>query len=165
MLLYKYNYHNSFNQKIYDRNIDHIDFSSIKCPKCHCCCSFSFYGTYDRSFILFIGIVLIHVQRVMCSSCRSTHAVLPSFTVPFLRISLPDACDILTSDDIDDILTRLQISMDTVRCIRERYSSTWNSMLPDFENLSFIEITLFSIKKFKKQFLQLHKIFIDILPT
>lgn len=57
------------------------------CPNCKAKSNFSFHGSYIRN-ISFISENKIYdfkvtVTRVICNSCGSTHALLPSFIVPY----------------------------------------------------------------------------------
>ena len=57
------------------------------CPNCKAKSNFSFHGSYVRN-ISFIRENKIYdfkvtVTRVICNSCGSTHALLPSFIVPY----------------------------------------------------------------------------------
>ena len=80
------------NQDSYEKFIESIIplLSSIACPKCGMVGLLILYGTYERRFINddFIRIK-IYVQRVQCTSCGSTHVVLPTTVLPyFLHILL-----------------------------------------------------------------------------
>ncbi len=80
------------NQDLYNNFIESIIplLSSIPCPKCGMIGLLILYGTYERKFINddFIRIK-IHVQRVQCSYCGSTHVILPTTILPyFLHILL-----------------------------------------------------------------------------
>lgn len=60
---------------------------TCKCPKCKAKSNFSFHGSYVRN-ISFIREDKIYdfkvtVSRAICNSCGSTHALLPSFIVPY----------------------------------------------------------------------------------
>lgn len=164
MLLYKCNLFNGFNQIIYQNHINSINLALIECPKCHEIHVLSFYGTYRRSFYTDYGKITIHAQRCICSNCNSTHSILPSFTIPYSSVSLPDACDIISSDDIDDIMIRLSISIDTIRRIRSRFS-LWIRLVSNYNEFSLFNLTSICVSKFNLQFLQTRSIFISIIPT
>lgn len=164
MLLYKCNLFNGFDQNIYRNHINSINLTLIECPKCHKIHVLSFYGTYKRSFYTENGIITIHAQRCICSCCNSTHSILPSFAIPYLSVSLLDACDIISSEDIDDIMVRLSISLDTIRRIHSRFS-LWIKLVSNYEDFSLFNLTSLCISKFGLQFLQTRSIFISILPT
>lgn len=164
MLLYKCNLFNGFNQFIYQNHIDSINLSLVECPKCHQIHVLSFYGTYKRSYYTDSGRITIHAQRCICSNCNSTHSILPSFTIPYSSVSLPDACDIISSDDIDDIMIRLSISLDTIRRIRFRFS-LWIRLISSYDEFSLFNLTSLCISRFNLQFLQTRSISISIIPT
>lgn len=80
---------NSLTQISYDSFIHSISLDSISCPFCNSH-SFIFYGHYDRSFYLPSSgeLVHLHVQRIYCTACHHTHALLPCSIIPFRRYLL-----------------------------------------------------------------------------
>lgn len=165
MLLYNCKKFNGFSQLIYSKHVRSINLQSVVCPVCHEKSTLSLYGTYPRSYYTDNGTITIRVQRCQCSRCNSTHAILPSFTIPYSRISLPDACDILTSENLDDILVRLSVAMDTIRRIRRRFS-LWVGRLSNYDEFSFFQLTSICISTFGLQFLQTRPAPISfIMPT
>jgi transposase len=63
-----------------------------KCPKCGAKCNFSYHASYVRNVEFLLNDELINfkvkVTRVMCKSCGSTHALFPSFVIPYKITSL-----------------------------------------------------------------------------
>lgn len=61
-----------------DRNI---------CPYCHAKGKLIKYGTYERNLSVLVDNEVenyrISIQRVICTSCNHTHALLPNFIVPY----------------------------------------------------------------------------------
>ena len=68
------------------------DISIHKCPCCGAIDKFVKYGTYYRNFSCIIGDTIenyyICVQRIICTSCNHTHALLPNFIVPYKIMAL-----------------------------------------------------------------------------
>ncbi len=62
------------------------------CPKCNAKSNFSYHGSYIRNISLIREEknydFQVSVTRVICNSCGSTHALLPSFIVPYKIFSL-----------------------------------------------------------------------------
>lgn len=84
MILINFNSVNTIfeNISIYDK---FLNFNFI-CPKCNSH-SFSFFGSYNRNFIVFDKDkpidFNINIKRVICKDCRATHALIPNFIVPY----------------------------------------------------------------------------------
>ena len=72
---------------------------SCKCPKCGAIDRFSFHCTYERnlSFVLNGTVVsfIVTITRVICNSCKSTHALLPDFIVPYKIMASFSICKIV----------------------------------------------------------------------
>ena len=75
------------------------DLHDCKCPKCGATDRFSHYCYYSRNLSFLIGDEVINfkvnVERVICNSCSSTHALLPSFIVPYKIMAFPSICKIV----------------------------------------------------------------------
>lgn len=116
--------------KIYEGT---LNFTNIKCPYCHST-NLIKYGTYDRNVIYEedeeIKSDIIKIQRFMCKSCNTTHAILPDFLVPYKQYSI-------------DLL--LIILLELILISAEELSMKY-------------KIHISNIKRFKKQFNQIHKI-------
>jgi hypothetical protein len=79
--------------KSYDKNIYNQGyFSATPCPACPAVGSFKMWGSYWRNAIYFedkeIKYMLMEIKRIMCMSCRTTHAVLPIDIIPYKALSL-----------------------------------------------------------------------------
>lgn len=116
--------------KIYEGT---LNFTNIKCPHCRST-NLIKYGTYDRNVIYEedeeIKSDIIKIQRFMCKSCNTTHAILPDFLVPYKQYSI-------------DLL--LIILLELILISAEELSMKY-------------KIHISNIKRFKKQFNQIHKI-------
>jgi hypothetical protein len=68
------------------------DFSATRCPKCPSIGRFKLYGSYHRHVLYFNGQELmyeyIEIKRIMCLSCKTTHAVMPGDIIPYMLLSL-----------------------------------------------------------------------------
>lgn len=164
MILYFTDSINSFSQTSYNKIAFSLQNSTITCPKCGCSCHFSYHARYSRTFHIGSIDITIMVIRLRCSHCRSTHAVLPSFAMPFSRINIEDAIDILVSQDVQDTMVRLQVSMHQLRSIRERYESFWKRFVPDL-SVPISEITQQCTGLLSKQFLQVRNLAVSSVFT
>ena len=66
---------------------DITDIDRNVCPCCHAKGKLIKYGTYERNISILIDNDIenyrVSIQRVICTSCNHTHALLPNFIVPY----------------------------------------------------------------------------------
>ena len=79
--------------KTYDKNLYTKEyFAATPCPKCPAIGRFKMYGSYQRYVMYFargeLVNVKIDIKRIMCKSCKSTHAVMPGDLIPYKLLSL-----------------------------------------------------------------------------
>jgi len=78
----------TYDAKIYKKS----DFAKTSCPKCPAVGRFKLYGSYQRHVLYFIDQGLIYkyieIKRIMCCSCKTTHAVMPGDIIPYKLLSL-----------------------------------------------------------------------------
>ena len=80
---------NTLSQEKYDEVVERLQLHQITCT-CGHCGSMRKYGHYERT-VWFCGYeVLLRIQRVQCTNCGKTHAVLLDILVPYSRIPLED---------------------------------------------------------------------------
>lgn len=60
------------------------NFEYIECPCCHSD-KLVFYGGYKRNIGINNNFLTIKIKRVKCKNCGKTHALIPSFIVPFFE--------------------------------------------------------------------------------
>ena len=107
------------------RKYEITDYSllNLRCPCCHDN-NFIKWGTYTRNVFYIDEIIrydVITIQRVRCKGCGHTHALLPSFIVPY-KLNLLDV--ILSSLNGDTISNN--ISLDLVM----NWNKQFNKILP-----------------------------------
>ena len=79
---------NNYNKRIEEKTLDY------DCPNCRAWRSTKYYGTYTRYALILtddgtqIEDHLLTIKRVICKSCKKTHAVLPSDIIPYKQYSL-----------------------------------------------------------------------------
>lgn len=165
MILCSFNNFKFIDQKSYHLFLSGIDLGSLVCPKCgqrH----LIGYGYYTRSFITASTTVQLDIQRVFCKHCHSTHALLPTFLVPYSRFPVHVLSDIIINDP-ERMMILYQISMKAVRRIRSMFHQVWSRLLPSgWRSLSTTEITAFCCSRFERQFMQVRFLFVSIYtPT
>jgi len=78
---------NQLKNKKYFEIIGSSNLSKYDCPKCGAKASMTRHAYYKRNVISIINAVMIYrilkILRVKCTSCGSTHAILPSDIIPY----------------------------------------------------------------------------------
>lgn len=79
--------------KTYKKNFYTADFfTDTSCPKCGAIGRFKLYGSYARYIIYFSDFKVVNtaidIKRIMCKSCKTTHAVLPGDIIAYELLSL-----------------------------------------------------------------------------
>lgn len=60
------------------------NFGYLECPHCHSDKLIK-YGTYERNIGIYDEFHKIKIKRVLCKECGRTHAIIPSFVIPFYQ--------------------------------------------------------------------------------
>lgn len=165
----------SFCQKLYEQIlfIFELLIRQSVCPKCGCSGCLSKYGTYTRKLHTNSGeCIPLRIQRYRCSGCGSTHAVLLSFIIPFIQVSVPDACTIIEAEDnetIEKLMILTGIDTGKVHAIRERFRSDWADKIPHPSSFTLSALMTHCLRKYNRWFLQkqdsTRRLFISSLPT
>ena len=125
-------------QKNYDIYIANLNFSSLECSDIDCkakgFCKIHAY--YDRTLILPKEKITLVILRVICKKCNTTHAILPSFIVPYSQVALADHIKIL----------RFHVKKASANTISK--SKSYKKSLIDVSNIKYI------IKQFEKYWKQ-----------
>lgn len=152
---------NSFSQKIYDDYVFGLQLHMIKC-KCGHCGGMMFYGHYTRHLKL-LGLFLpLTVQRVRCSFCGKTHAILPALIVPYSQIPKKDQQDIIVLNlegcPVDPVLDRnCQIDESHVRHILRRFRLHWKERILSLGLSLYDRLTQACLSVYSLQFMQIHR--------
>jgi transposase len=87
MINYSYDKIKSSICETYEKSIEKLDLKRTKCPNCGAIGQFKAHGDYERHVIVLIDEKVHHeiirIKRVKCLSCCRTHALLPSFIIPY----------------------------------------------------------------------------------
>ena len=106
------------NKDDYQAFVNAIDLLSLHCPVCGVVGLFILYGHYKR-FVIIDDIssgeckIQIPVQRIQCTQCKSTHALLPTNFVPYTQFTYLFIYYIVTLDENDDLITSFDVALQT----------------------------------------------------
>lgn len=143
------------------------------------------HGYYSRNVITKYYIKKISILRVKCPSCNKTHAVLPSFLIPYYQYSLDFIFECLYSsfvlrDSYSKIVNHfsslnrdLSFSTSNIYSFKKRMTenrSYTNSFFANFDFFYYdmenpsVSSVLDKIKKFPKDILDFNSTFFKIMP-
>lgn len=148
----------NFNQNVnkYFKYVDSCNFNAFTCPSCGSIGSLIKHGFYDRKIKINNIIRILTVLRIKCKKCGKTHAVLPSFVIPYLLTSVYDAVAVI-NDSLD-----ISKCFSTKALLKKSFSFWIIKILSFFDNLSDAFSNLHSLVvqcslRFNRCFLQIHK--------
>lgn len=152
-------------EEIIEKYENMVNLPYIECP---CCNSSELvkWGSYNRKakyIDKYVKKEIITIRRVRCKKCGKTHALLPTFIIPY-KINL---LDIIINSLNDEEIT-LNISLDTINKWRKEFNTflpylrTMFKILSKTKILSIIKNKLFECYEefyiqFKKILLMTHK--------
>ena len=124
---------NPISRNFYDKTIATLQFHQLTCSCDHSGC-LTIHGYYDRSVKSEDGSIRLHICRVQCGNCGTTHALLLSSLVPYSQISLPDQVSIISrsknSGDFSAIMDGTpSIDESNIRSVICRYTRHWMQRL------------------------------------
>ena len=124
---------NTFSQEIYNGIIDRLQIQQITCTCGQRGCMRK-YGHYKRVVWFLSDDVTLDVQRIQCTHCRRTHAVLLDILVPYSRIPMEDQIQILIAFENGASCEAVQqanylIEDGMVLYIRRKYFRYWKQKL------------------------------------
>lgn len=130
-----------------------INLPYTECPICNSS-ELIKWGSYKRNINFIDDNILtyriITIKRIKCKKCGHTHALIPSFIVPYKVNCL----DVILSNINNDEIT-LFFSFDTI----EKWKKDFNRFLP-YLNTYFINLSKYQIiNKFKQDIFKYYEIF------
>ena len=146
-----------FNPKLddYEKIIINLEVKQLKCPNCGSC-DMERHGYYKR-YIIINGIKYpIRILRIRCKECGKTHAVLPSFVVPYLHYPIEELSTMIIKLDNNE---KLDLYDHEIRQVKKIYK-LWMKKIRSLEvrisdKLSEL-IKVFS-STFKRCYMQIHQ--------
>lgn len=121
-------------QKEYDNFMDVQPLHQLKCPCCgHSGCLIK-HGTYTRRLKVGGKLIELRIQRVRCKECGATHAVVPTYIVPYQWEMLKEQVEILrhwlTDRNYEEVMEKnYLINESTVRTVIRRFRRHWEARL------------------------------------
>lgn len=155
-----FNYQNEKEfENSYCRLIDNLNIPLIQCSCKNIGC-LSIHAYYTRCIKTPFGKVKMRILRLICSICNRTHALLPSFIVPYSQISIDDQKDIIKNDTESALYKFGQLDINTLNIIKSNYYNFYRAQLRVFNidiNLDNNALMSKCVSLLKKQFMQIHR--------
>ncbi len=148
---------NDFNIDIkkYDKIIDTLEVKTIKCPICgHC--DLERHGYYSRYINISKEKIEMTILRVRCKSCGKTHAVLPSFIVPYLHTSIIELHDDVVSIDEGKTPDKDEHEIKQIKKIHRKWKEILLSLGLNIRSKLF-DLVRECFRAFKQCFMQIHR--------
>ena len=130
-----------------------LDLSKVSCPNCKTN-RFVRWAYYKRNININDFEETISILRIKCKSCGQTHAVLPSFIVPYLHHSI-EYLFFLYNEEKLSLLKQSEYIIKLIRAIKSKWTSFLHVLLPKTSKL--IDIVRPASKKFRLCFMQIHR--------
>lgn len=152
---------NSFSQKSYDDYVFGLQIHMMKCKCGHRGCM-TLYGHYTRNLKILGLLLSLVIQRVKCSSCGRTHALIPSLIVPYSQIPRKDQQEILKLSEEGKsaapvLVQNCQIDESHVRHIIRRFKAHWKERIFSLGLSLHDQLTEECISVYSLQFMQIHR--------
>lgn len=155
------NYKN-FSQNTYNILISEIQFNRLTCPCCGHKGCFSIHGYYERSLKTSGGKTVLTILRIKCEFCGSTHALLPSYIVPYSQSSLSDHVEVIDAFEGNEKTAAVlkhnsSIDESTLRYIIRQYLKHWRQKLlsVSLKTSPLNSLTKHCFSFFKRHFMQI----------
>jgi len=133
--------------------MDALDVDALVCSVCGAKHSLSLFASYERHLVTYHdGVALDHViaiSRYSCSSCKHTHAILPSVIIPYMSFSFHFTMSIIYDylvhkfTSVEAMCDHYGIAITTFYRIFKRFKEhkkLWLGLMEDFvtSNLEFV---------------------------
>ncbi|MDE7244811.1 MAG: hypothetical protein K2O18_12680 [Oscillospiraceae bacterium] len=120
-------------REIYNSVVANLPLHQITCA-CHQSGCLRVHAYYYRTLKTPAGPVRMRIMRVFCTACEKTHALLPSFIVPYSQIPAPYqaeiACRAQDSHDFSAVMERCScIDESNIRTVIRNYLLYWKQRL------------------------------------
>lgn len=122
-----------------------LNFGYLQCPDCHSDELIS-YGTYERNVVANNIFMSIAIKRVRCKCCQKTHAILPSFLMPYFQhlasfINSIIILAIIKKNKNKELENRFNLSRQLIKHWKLRFED-FRTRLLTYKNLSLKELLL-----------------------
>ena len=127
------NENNPVSQDFYDSVINSLQIHRIFCSCGHAGC-LHIHAYYERHLKTPSGRIKLRICRVKCECCGKTHAILPSFIVPYSQISLQDQTAVIQASETGSSMETVMqgnayIDESNCRHIIRQYRKYWKQKL------------------------------------
>ena len=150
-------------EEIYKKIIAGLGLHQLTCT-CKRTGTFTKYGTYSRKLRYGDEAQEISIQRVICSECGRTHALLPSSIVPYAQIPLREQVIIIEhyedQADMEQFLQEnLSIDENNVKSVTMRYRKHWLQRIlsESIPRAPLDDLVRRCFLAFSRQFMQIRK--------
>ena len=152
---------NGFSQASYDSAIDSLQLHGVECSCGQKGCLIR-YGHYHRRVKYFSRLLDIVVQRVLCSECGVTHALIPSPLVPYSQVTLDDQLEILrryeSRGSVEAVMERnLLIDENNIKYVIRQFRRHWKQRILSLGLCLADALTVPCLQAFSRQFMQIHR--------
>lgn len=148
-------------QSFYNNLITKLQFHQLTCTCGNSGC-LHIHGYYERFLKTPAGKLKFRICRVRCECCGKTHAVLPSFIVPYSQISIQDQTNIIrtyeTGSSMETVMmTNTSIDESNCRHIIRQYRKYWKTkfLFGRISTTPLSELISASFHFFSYQFMQI----------
>lgn len=130
---------------------EEVNYGYIECPHCkseH----LIFYGHYERNIGIYGEYYKIRIKRVRCKHCGRTHALLPSFILPYYQnevsfIEVTISLKIINDEGIEEISRICNVSRQIINNWIRRFKSHLTRLKVTIStDLEKIMTSLFDVK-------------------
>jgi len=127
-----------FNQDSYGAVVVDLNvfIHNIVCPYCgEPCIKWGFYSRFIKSIE---GKIEIKIQRLRCKGCGRTHAIHPTWIVPYSQVPLPyQILIIFDYENVNNLMVNVNtIDEKNISYIKRQYDSYWRQRLISEKNQS-----------------------------
>lgn len=153
---------NDFSQNCYDCTINNLQLHTIECTCGKKGCLIR-HGHYKRSVKFRSSLIRLSVQRVLCTECLVSHALLPSILVPYSQIPLHDQQQILycaeKGRDTEPVMeNNLLIDENNIKYIIRQFKRHWKQRILS-AGLSLSDaLAVPCLCVYSRQFMQIHRV-------
>ncbi len=154
--------YNPITQTFYNNLINSLQLHRLTCTCGHAAC-LSIHGYYTRFLKKPEGRISFRICRVICSCCHHTHALLPSFMVPYSQISMNEQVEVISAHEAKEGLENLMdrnpsIDESNCRYIIRSFLRHWKQRLLS-EKITLSDKAVLCrdcFSSFARQFMQIH---------
>lgn len=152
---------NDFSQNDYDCKINELQLHRFECTCGKKGCLIR-YGHYKRSVKFQSVLLCLSIQRVFCTQCWVSHALIPSILVPYSQVILHDQQQILDcsekGQDFGHVMeSNLLIDENNIKYIIRQFKKHWKQRLLSAALEILDDLTSPCLCIYSRQFMQIHR--------